>query len=278
MLVCYSPIVLGADVCECSPDSCGSNEACDEEGCRYSPACEHGTGNNGLCVSCRNQGGVCYAELDDDDCCGTLECVGPYVAGTEGYNPCSRGHCCPSGYTYSGGSCVALDACEENGASSAGDNYCQVKDSSKPNCCGSAGSGHCEECCNNADCGFCKKCSSNSCENQGSNQDLKDECPDGVCTTGNCNGHGACGFTPADEEDGCPVCQECGEFGFCINIYDNDIDNVGSNRCDGTCQACHSGSCGFANVGTDPGDDCAASASCVGFCRYSGASGFCNRC
>jgi hypothetical protein len=49
------------------------------------------------------------------------------------------------------------------------------------------------DCCDSAACGRCKKCVSNRCQNQGSNEDLKNDCYEGPCDTGNCDGSGSCG-------------------------------------------------------------------------------------
>ena len=51
-------------------------------------------------------------------------------------------------------------------------------------------------CVDDSDCGFCEKCnlSNNTCEFQTTSEDTKDECSDLECTTGLCDGAGACGF------------------------------------------------------------------------------------
>jgi surface protein len=57
------------------------------------------------------------------------------------------------------------------------------------------------QCVNNSECGFCQKCVNSQCVNQGSAQDLKNECnPSSIClnnwtifkTLNNCDGSGAC--------------------------------------------------------------------------------------
>jgi hypothetical protein len=56
------------------------------------------------------------------------------------------------------------------------------------------------ECVFNEDCGVCRKCEAGMCLFQTDSEDIKEECPDQACTTGLCNGAGACGFEPATTE------------------------------------------------------------------------------
>ena len=44
-------------------------------------------------------------------------------------------------------------------------------------------------------------------------------------------------------------------------------DNTQVPGCNGTCQACQSGSCGVANAGTDPGNKCGTTGCLTGVCR-----------
>ncbi|MFH1413054.1 MAG: prepilin-type N-terminal cleavage/methylation domain-containing protein [bacterium] len=76
--------------------------------------------------------------------------------------------------------------------------------------------GVCGNCENNNDCGLCKKCVSNNCINQGSSEDLKEECDTINCNTGNCNGSGACGYYTSGKHN-CSNCKECNGSGQCID-------------------------------------------------------------
>jgi hypothetical protein len=49
------------------------------------------------------------------------------------------------------------------------------------------------DCCTNSACGTCKKCVNNQCQFQSASEDLANECYEGPCDTGNCNGTGQCG-------------------------------------------------------------------------------------
>jgi len=62
-----------------------------------------------------------------------------------------------------------------------------------------------------------------------------------------------------------------------VNYDDNTQDTTSPGTCSGTCQACQSGSCGSADVGTDPGDDCSVGSwSCSGSCARVRNSGNCD--
>jgi len=50
------------------------------------------------------------------------------------------------------------------------------------------------------DCGICEKCEGGACILQTALEDVKDECDDLACTTGFCDGAGACGFEPPTTE------------------------------------------------------------------------------
>jgi hypothetical protein len=53
------------------------------------------------------------------------------------------------------------------------------------------------DCCGNPDCGRCMKCSNNQCIAQTTSEDLKNECYEGPCDTGFCNGRGDCAHLAA---------------------------------------------------------------------------------
>jgi len=69
------------------------------------------------------------------------------------------------------------------------------------------------------DCGLCQKCVSNFCVYQEDSEDIKNECTDGEqCTTGDCNGLGACGIEPngitCDDGDPSTDDETC-QYGVC---------------------------------------------------------------
>ena len=74
------------------------------------------------------------------------------------------------------------------------------------------------ECSVNDDCGPCQKCEAGTCVFQTDSEDLKDECSDGECTTGFCDGTGACGLevdgTTCDDGDSSTYDDMC-ESGVC---------------------------------------------------------------
>ena len=52
------------------------------------------------------------------------------------------------------------------------------------------------QCLDDYQCGLCEKCQAGACLFQTHLEDTKDECPDSECSTGLCNGSGACGMSP----------------------------------------------------------------------------------
>ncbi|KYK24929.1 hypothetical protein AYK26_06420 [Euryarchaeota archaeon SM23-78] len=184
---------------DCCSYSSGCAEDCDEDGCPY---------------PCTDvvPWGTCICPVDGIACCDI--CVEYEGWGCHNFPCCNptdictgNRHCCKSGEDYNTATfkCevpAAPDVCENNGDSGTGDTYCANKDSSKPYCCGSAGSGHCEACCRpeatHKHCGLCEKCDNSggqgnwACIDQGPNQDLKSECSQGSWTCVGTSGDNAC--------------------------------------------------------------------------------------
>ncbi len=52
-------------------------------------------------------------------------------------------------------------------------------------------------CLDDSQCPLCQTCFDGACTDQPTGSDYKNECTAGPCTTGNCDGHGACGFKPS---------------------------------------------------------------------------------
>jgi hypothetical protein len=74
------------------------------------------------------------------------------------------------------------------------------------------------------------------------------------------------------------VCQTGGACsgGSCVTVT-NVANNVQATGCNGTCQACQSGACGYATSGSDPGNQCtAAYNACLADSTPTGPDGNCN--
>ncbi len=108
-------------------------------------------------------------------------------------------------------------------------------------------------CTADAQCGKCQACRDNKCVMQAATEDVKDECAEGDCTTGFCNGTGGCGFKsaatvcraaagPCDAEEKCTgLSAECPVDGYkpsteaCRNASAPCEDNA---KCSGNSAAC----------------------------------------
>ncbi len=139
----------------------------------------------------------------------------------------------------------------------------------------------CFSCLSDDDCPFCMKCDVGECINQLDVEDIKTECPDTVCQTGECDGLGACGFQTADMPCGDPTDTECDNPNTCDGLGNckPNFEPVGTSCSDGlycngtdTCSAggCNShlgdpcsGATPYCNEGTDVCDECTAPANCI---------------
>lgn len=119
-------------------------------------------------------------------------------------------------------------------------------------------------CASNNDCGACMKCSgSNTCVNQTSAEDLKNECGTSNCFTGNCSGSGStCGVFGDNQPHNCDLGggyanRKCvgNASGLCNCIASacGGVSGIApgySDNCAGTCNvACHANSCVQASTG-----------------------------
>jgi hypothetical protein len=136
----------------------------------------------------------------------------------------------------------------------------------EPYCCttvpGVWSTGLCPECCAHQDCGTCQKCVAGQCVPQTRTEDLKDECAEGTCASGFCDGtgSGACGW----EVTGCGPCHRCTGLGACVE------DNTLHATCP-TCQKCETGSCVNQTAVEDLKNDCADDGTCItGYCSGTG--------
>jgi hypothetical protein len=149
-------------------------------------------------------GGRCIARggcCDDAGCTGNFACVN---------NSCS-GSQCRANYKRCGSDCIPMATC------------CRA-----------------DGCCAHSDCPMCKKCVSGACVNQGTNEDVKEECGEGTCRTGRCNGNGACGNTASGQKgtDCQGDCQQCNGSGVCGALSDGQTCGSGRRCSSGQCMTC----------------------------------------
>jgi hypothetical protein len=177
----------------------------------------------------------CGASCVTGNCCGDGECSGNHA--------CVRNVCaateCRSGYKPCGNDCLPMATC------------CAL-----------------DGCCTHSDCGLCQKCLSGRCTNQSASEDLKNECSEGTCRTGICDGSGHCGNT-ADGQNGpgctgeCRKCRsgacqprigDCGTAASCVN---NASDAKAADSCEngecvrGAIRSCSPYGCSGAQCRTD---------------------------
>ena len=166
----------------------------------------------GTCLKCNEQGACVDDRTQDQDCGKCMECGagGTCVAQQAGTDV--KGECLDDKY------CNGLESCNGQGGCQPGSDPCNGLgcDENLDACTG---------CQNDSNCPPCKKCDGNHiCVNQTAGEDLKHECPDGDCLTGNCNGSGACGFKSGGTQ--CPDTNpknchdaQCDDHGRCIQNY-----------------------------------------------------------
>src|SRR5207253_446389 len=121
----------------------------------------------------------------------------------------------------------------------------------------------------------CQKCAANRCQNQTPDEDVKNECPDGACRTGKCDGAGGCDVRN-DGSDPSGLCQKmcqtgsCAPGGKCQPVAQGQ--QVGG--CDGMCQQCNgNGACTSETSVT-----CFADADADGFGNKDATRMVCGRC
>jgi len=87
-----------------------------------------------------------------------------------------------------------------------------------------------------------------------------------------CDGASAvCVVKGVGTNDRCPACTTCNASGSCIAVTDGIQDMAGDNRCNGSCEACQGGECGYATSGSDPGNNCDTEGCSQGDCNASGS-------
>jgi hypothetical protein len=197
-------------------DSCGQNMVCNNGTCTSCTAnvtCVAGTCRVGK-TSCASGTSECVLTGDAPDntecgqnaICKGGDCLNCGSAGLPccngaclGGGTCSNGRCCPAGQTWTGSNCEVVCGSNSyvcNGACVANTVPCNGGcPPGRINCSGTCRVG---DCCTNSQCGFCKKCSNYACVNQSASEDLNNDCYEGPCDTGNCNGSGACAHLAAN--------------------------------------------------------------------------------
>jgi hypothetical protein len=236
---------------ECDPDFCNTGD-CDGGGACGVMAL--GT-DCGTCQTC-DGAGLCVDDLNEDaDCLLCEECdvggactdqpPGSDVKNECAADTCNTGECDGAGacgFELSGTDCGVCSACD--------------------------GSGSCEDDLGqDGDCPLCQECDNGGvCQNQGSGDDVKDECFPGLCTTGDCDGLGACENESVGTD--CGLCQACDAFGVCDDDLTQDDECL-------LCQECDTGgACADQAAGDDEKDECAADACNTGDCDGAGACDF----
>ena len=189
---------------------CIDGDFCDGvETCNGSGACQPGS-DPCAPLLCDEINDVCVGCLVDGDCPLCQECVGgncqDQALGSDVKNECSADAC-------NTGTCNGAGACGVMGAGT----DCGI-------CSECDGFGACvDDLTQDGDCGLCQECAAGGgCQNQGAGSDVKNECAPGACTTGSCNGSGACGVMGAGTD--CGICRECNATGTCIDDLSQDGD------------------------------------------------------
>lgn len=221
----------------CADQDCGAQAGkaarCDQATLRCKYDCPSGTKDcNGKCVP-------------NASCCTDADC--PMSAGKVGQCDTSTGSCgysCAADQKPCGGQCISMSGCCDDSACmgnlactnnvcsttmcKAGFKMCSGQCIPSSMCCRADG------CCADTDCGRCEKCSNSQCIPQSASEDVKNECADGTCKSGNCDGNRGCGnVVNGQKSEGCNAdCREC-QNGSCQN-------RTGS--CQGN-RMCSSGNC-----------------------------------
>jgi hypothetical protein len=282
--------VCGSDYnCEAQPEPvCGACGVCEGSGTTFNcVALDNGQSDlecNGFCCAgnCLNPG------FDYGDSCGQAgtECSGGTIVCDGGNYKCSTmgdecaycdGDSGVSGICNRDGDCENLNQndcaacmqCVDNGLSVSCEPYPEnSEDQTSPNLCQSPyycnGQGNClltEEVCNNG---------------IDDDQNGLIDCEDPVCAgQQGPNGQWCCSSVDDCVND--PNYDELCNIPSCVDnvctyplIDDNTQDSLGNEKCEGFCQACQNGECGYANLGTDPGNDCPSAACDADSCNGQG--------
>ncbi len=264
---------------QCNVDNCLTGT------CNASGSCAvYSGGEKGTC-------GPCYHCSDGDAFCD------PVTAGTDPNGECDTtacytGNCDGSGSCsiYSGGeegSCPACQYCND------GDSACDpIAEGSQD----TTGSNLCN--------GTCKSCDGlGNCANADVGTDPGNDCEATNCSTGNCDGSGACAVYSSGEKGTCGDCYYCNDSDSSCDLVTAGNDPNGdcsatdcyTGNCDGsgscgiysggekgacsTCYYCNDGDsdCDLVGSQLDPNDDCAVGSwSCDGNCRRVRNSGTCD--
>jgi hypothetical protein len=215
-------LVWGAPACQAGAcgarvelEDCDDGQACTQDACDPLAGCSHESAPAGTacgqCAAC-DALGACLADLDrHQDCpaCQRCEGVGRCVnqpAGQDLLGACDNGLFCDG-----------LERCDGQGGCQSGAPPCPAAacDEDEDRC-------SCER---DEDCSVCQRCELEVCLPQAEGDDLRDDCPEGACLTGTCDGQGACGRLArgtACPDDGvfCNGPEACDDFGACLSMGD----------------------------------------------------------
>lgn len=232
-------------------EDCDDQNACTEDSCDPETGCGNlrlaeGT-SCGTCQTCDGLG-LCIENLSrDEDCSLCQECA---VGGTCQNQDAGRdvkAEC--DNETF----CDGLETCDGSGACQPGTFPCGVLDCNED-------TNQCEGCETVDDCPLCQRCDQDgNCVDQDLGEDLKSECPGEACTTGACDGDGACGnlsaMTPCPGGDGNWCTSNCDGLGLCEDGV--PVNCSDGSECTGDLCNVSDGTCSHPNVGL--GEPCAGS-------------------
>jgi hypothetical protein len=252
-------------------DNCDDGNTCTVDSCEAEAGCTRtvvATGTDcGVCLACNSTGSCVDDPTQNGDCPLCEQCASggtciDQLTGSDVKNECTQDDC-------NTGTCDGSGACGfENLGTDCG--VCLA--------CNSTGS--CvDDPAQNGDCPLCKQCApGGTCVDQLTGSDVKNECAQDDCNTGDCDGAGACGF-----EDDKTLCS--GDSGICclgtchvgwMCCVDEDCNDT--QEC--TTDRCAIGMCSYAgvNAGTpcDGGDGNYCNSTCDGMDGCSGLPVICD--
>ncbi|MBW2702714.1 MAG: VCBS repeat-containing protein [Deltaproteobacteria bacterium] len=199
---------------ECQVDVCDGMGACVIEQAPDGSACQ----DDGLFCNGPEEcaGGTCVSS--GDPCPGTA-CMHCNEAADNCFDP--AGTHCPDDEIY----CNGVETCDGSGNCVSSGDPC-----AEPLVC-DEGLGACTGCQQDGDCPPCQLCDieNSICINQDAGEDRKDDCSEGACLTGFCNGQGTCealaADTPCPDQDACNGEETCDGLGTCQSANPLNCDD-----------------------------------------------------
>jgi hypothetical protein len=211
---CGNNVVESGETCD-PPSSCQSRQAaCKDD----NSTLRRPSGDPAKCTFvCTESARTCAAGSDGVCPPGCTPANDPDCKKSTG-SSCSGNGECVSGFCVDGTCCGTACGAPAGGRATCGGGRCDFTCTTGMKCPNNT----CAECCGDGDCTrLCTRCTGGRCGNQTASQDLKGECPDSPCHSGNCDGSGAC----AVDRNGAP-----------------------GTKCAGPCNTCEGGGC-MAHVG-----------------------------